>query len=215
MVKWTAPLLLCATALAAPAQQHTGSICGTVENELGQPAANVSIIAMPAALGGLLPRFKTDASGHYCATGLMVPNTYTLTADDPAAGYPSLAPGFYNQRPSQHVELTPQRPIATFNWRIPYKAASLRIHPTDASTGRPLTSIRYSLVLKGNPAIGITTASSPADLPILLPPDTDLLLEVKSPGYRPWPLDGSSGRLINAPSGAQADLDVALDPGQD
>ncbi len=214
-MKYAALLVFLTPPIAALAQQDIGTICGTVENELGQPAANIKVVAMPAVVGGIVPWFKTDAAGHYCAIHLIVQQTYQLTADDLDAGYPPMYDGLYSQQPLPDLELTFKHSQTTFNWRIPYKAARFHLRAMDAITGNPPRSIHYSLVLKSSPAIGRVTASGPADMQILLPPDTDLLLKVEAPGYWQWPANETPGYVINAGSLTEVNLDVPLQPHQD
>jgi hypothetical protein len=59
---------------------------------------------------------------------------------------------------------------------------------------------------------GVFTMSCDSDRMILVPPDRNLLLHVKSDGFREWDESSGTGKPVNVPSGNRLTLDVQLDP---
>ena len=58
----------------------------------------------------------------------------------------------------------------------------------------------------------IFTMSCYSDYVILVPPDRNLLLHVKSDGFREWDESLGTGKPLNVPSGSRLKLDVQLEP---
>jgi hypothetical protein len=54
--------------------------------------------------------------------------------------------------------------------------------------------------------------SCDSDRIVLVPPDRNLLLHVKSDGFREWDESIGTGKPVNVPSGNRVTLDVQLDP---
>jgi hypothetical protein len=221
-------------ALAAAAQTvETGSICGTVLDENGQPAPNVRVSAT-SLVCCREPQSRSDDAGHYCLSHLRCGH-YLLSADEEKLGYPNLRATFYTTAPFSErsdaiAVISVKHPQAELTFRIPYKAGFLRIQPSDAATGKPVPGMTFSLRVKSDPDLrsigGTRPASNDQVLPqqegdlvspreeddILLPPNEDILLKVSAPGYREWPYDGLPGYLINLLPGERATIDVPLQP---
>jgi hypothetical protein len=231
-MKSLAAHLALAVALSATAQTvETGSICGTVLDENGQPAPNVRVSATSLACC-VAPESRSDDSGRYCLSQLRFGH-YLLSADEEKLGYPDLRATFYStdslsKRSDTIATISVKHPQAELTFRIPYKAAFLRIHPSDPATGKPIPGMSFSLKVKSDPDLrsigGTRPASDDQVLPqeeddpvlpreeddILLPPNEDILLKVSAPGYRDWPYDGSAGYIINMLPGEHMTIDVAL-----
>jgi hypothetical protein len=222
-MKSLAALVVLTVALSATAQTvETGSICGTVLDENGQPADNVLVSATSLACC-LEPQSRSDDSGRYCLTHLRFGH-YLLSADEPKLGYPNMRATFYSaDPPSKRSEtiatLSAKHPQAELTFRIPYKGGFLRIQPSDAATGKLISGMSFSLKVRSNPDLrdigGTRPASDDPVLPreeddLLLPPNEDILLKVSAPGYREWPYDGSPGYVINLLPGEHMTIDVPL-----
>jgi hypothetical protein len=59
---------------------------------------------------------------------------------------------------------------------------------------------------------GVFTMSCYSDHVILVPPDENLLLHVKSDGFREWDESVGKGKPISVPRGTRLTLNVQLDP---
>jgi hypothetical protein len=57
----------------------------------------------------------------------------------------------------------------------------------------------------------VFTMSCYSDHVVLVPPDENLLLHVKSDGFREWDESVGKGRPINVPSGGELTLNIQLD----
>lgn len=206
-------LAMSSTAWAA----DTGSICGTVLDENGQPAKDVLIVA--TYLGphsGLFPASRSDDSGHYCLFNVPYGDNVPA-ADDPKRGYPN--PGFSifasvsaNKESPNVAHLSAEHPRATVDFRIPYRAAFLAIHLSDAITGKPKFALFYRLSAQKDPERSYMTGSQSAKDALLRPPNENILLRVSAPGYRDWPYDNSPGYVLNLLPGEHKTIDVPLQP---
>ena len=210
--------LLFGFAISSAAQTAgSGSICGTVLDENGQPAKNIRVTAVYlGAHTGPYPASRSDDSGHYCL-GNVPYGDNAPAADDPAHGYPNTQYGFYasgtDKKEALNIaHLRNEHPTATVDLRIPYKAAFLTIHLTDAITGKTQLALFYKLSAQTDPQRRYTFGSRSATDALLLPPNENVLLKVSAPGYREWPYDGSPGYILNLVPGERRTIDVPLQP---
>jgi hypothetical protein len=214
------PMVYLAFGLAISSAAQTtgsGSICGTVLDENGQSARNVLITAVyMGAHSGPYPATRSDDSGHYCLVNVPYGDNVPA-ADDPKHGYPNPQYSFYagdisKSDPNGVAHLTAEHPRATIDIRIPYKAAFLTLHLTDAITGKPQTNLFYKLSVQTNPQRGYISGSRYAADPLLLPPNENVLLKASAPGYREWPYDNSPGYVLNLLPGEHKTIEVQLQP---
>jgi hypothetical protein len=215
-MKTPAVYLAFALAISSAAQTAgSGSICGTVLDENGQPAKNILMTAVYlGAHSGPYPASRSDDSGHYCLVNVPYGDN-APAADDPAHGYPNPQYGFYasgadNKEPPNVAHLSAEHPQATIDVRIPYKAAFLTIHLTDAITGKPQLALFYKLSVQIDPQRRYMFGSRSATDGLLLPPNENVLLKVSSPGYREWPYDNSPGYVLNLLPGEHKIINVPL-----
>ncbi len=134
-----------------------------------------------------------------------------MSANDPEKGYPEMGSGFYSKispKPIHHTGTV----ASQADWRIPYKAGFLKIHLTDARSGRLIDGMRFDLVVRSRPKGGRRSGSWTSTTAFLLPPNEDVYFTVSAPGYRRWPEDGPKGRLLNLLPGATENLFIALQP---
>jgi hypothetical protein len=217
MTRVTVTLAFVIATSAAAQIPNTGSICGTVLDENGQPAKHAVVVAL--YLGphsGPLPNAQSDNTGHYCLEnvpfGQNIPSVVDLEH-----GYPNMWNSFYGSRPlgqksNDVADLSAARPRAVFDFRIPYKAAFLTIHPTDAITGTPKLALIYRVEVQSDPEHRELAGNQKSSEVLLLPPHENILLKVRAPGYREWPYDGSQGYVLNLLPGERKTIDVPLQP---
>ena len=190
-------------------------VCGTVFDENGDPARQVTVVAnYLGPHSGPIPSTRSYNTGNYCLDNVPFGQSM-LSVDDPEHGYPSMWSSFYNAKPldqqsNNTVELSSAHPDVTMDIRIPYKAAFVTIHLTDANTGAVKSSMIYDLEAQATPGGRTMTGSQDTDDALLIPPNENILLKVRAPGYREWPYDGSPGYLLNLPPGEHKTIDVPL-----
>ena len=191
----------------------TGSICGTTLDEKGAPAAFVRVVAIyVGANSGPYSMGETDQLGHYCVANVAV-GDYVMSADDPEKGYPQIWSIFYDSpSPKPKVSITAQNLQGHADWQIPYKAGSLKVHLTDARTGKQIIPMFFNLVLRARPDVGFIRGSCASTTPLLVPPNEDIYFTVSAQGYQEWPGDGTRGRLLNLLPGATEYFEIALQP---
>ena len=195
----------------------SGLICGTVFDENGQPAKHILMAAV--YLGphsGLYPASRSDDSGRYCLVNVPYGDN-APAADDPAYGYANSQASLYaraidNKVPVNVAHLSAEHPQATIEVHIPYKAAFLTVHLTDAITGKPQLALFYELSAQADPQGRYIKGSQSAKDQLLVPPNENVLLKVSAPGYREWPYDNSPGYVLNLLPGEHKTIDVTLQP---
>ena len=209
--------------VAAAQQEHpvpNGMIYGVVFTSEGEPAKLLTLKAMPVGvgLGTALPQTKTNDRGEYRFENLPWWGKYNIFADDEKAGYSSYSTGVAGKTQPAEVEVTPERPKAEFNVSLPPKAGFIRIHLTNRKTGGAIPAMKIVVGPMEKPdARPLTdplgfTMSCYSDHVILVPPDENLLLHVRSDGFGEWDESVGKGRPINVPSGNLLTLKVQLDP---
>jgi hypothetical protein len=188
-----------------------GSICGYVQDENAQPAADTLLIAMyVGAHSGPMPAVKTDSQGNYCVQNLSL-GEYQISAHDEDKGYPDLSGLFFAKyAPERIVSLSPAAPNGHVDVHIPYKAAFLSLLVIDSETGKPLIRASAKLAVRTDPDHRWMSTGMKPDRSILIPPNEDVILNVTSPGYGTWPDDGSKGMLVNLLSGDRQTIKVLL-----
>jgi len=165
---------------------------------------------------GLYPASRSDDSGHYCLVNVPYGDN-ALAADDPAHGYANSQASLYaraidNKVPVNVAHLSAEHPQATIEVHIPYKAAFLTVHLTDAITGKPQLALFYELSAQADPQGRYIKGSQSAKDQLLVPPNENVLLKVSAPGYREWPYDNSPGYVLNLLPGEHKTIDVTLQP---
>lgn len=203
---------------AAMGQQHEqptpkGTIYGTVVEQNGQPAKRVRLVAMPlgVGLGVALPSTRTDDHGKYRFENIPWWGRYTVLGKDDDAGYSFFSIGWVRDN-SPEVEISSEHPEAEFNLTLPPKAGFIRIHLADRSKGQTIPEMTVEIMASEKPKTPIFTMTCHSDKVVLVPPDTNLLLHVKSDGFREWDESIANGRAVNLPPGKHLTLHVQLDP---
>jgi hypothetical protein len=216
MKKWMVYLAFGLAISSAAQTAGSGSICGTVLDENGQLGKDIRLTAVYlGAHSGPYPATRSDDSGHYCLVNVPYGDN-APAADDPKRGYPNPQWSVYagdisKSNPEGVAHLTVEHPRATIAIRIPYKAAFLTLHLTDAITGKPQTNLFYKLNVQADPRRFMSGSQYAAD-PLLLPPNENVLLKASASGYREWPYDGSPGYVLNLLPGERKTIEIPLQP---
>ena len=208
-------LLLLAVATAQQRQQPAlnGTIYGIVVGQDGEPAKELGLTAEPlgVALAAMLPHTKTNDHGEYRFENLPRWGRYTVYADDEEAGYSNISTGPAGNRHPPEVEIKSEHPNAEFNFSLPPKAGFLEIHLRNRRNGATISAMILAVTPLEKPESSLFAMSCYSDHVILVPPDTNLLLHVKSDGFREWDESIGAGKPLNIPSGSRLALDVRLD----
>jgi hypothetical protein len=212
------------SAAAAQQQQRApnGVIYGVVITSDGEPAKGLGLTAMPVgvALATALPHAKTNDRGEYRFENLPWWGKYTVYADEEKAGYSSSSTGAVAKGDPSEVEVTPERPKAEFNLSLPPKAGFIQIHLSNRRTGGVIPAMTIAVMPMEKPDARlftdprVFTMSCYSDHVILIPPSENLLLDVKSDGFREWDESVGKGKPVNVPSGSLLTLNVQLDPAE-
>jgi len=211
VLKLLANLLLIGLAWA----QNRGVITGTVLDEHGSPVvkAKVLITEKGVFVGHRVLQFhETDADGHFRIAH--VPwGTYIVTVGKEDAGYADTGLGLHCNNAYPIVVLTEDSATADVTLNLGPKAGVLELEPvTDATTGNAIRMAAIRLKCAENPDLFIYTSA--AQRRFLIPPSTQVVIEVTAEGYRPWPGSSRSatdGRILLKPEEIQK-LKVALQP---
>ncbi len=190
-------LLACPDALltAAPAAD-SGTITGTVVNELSHPVRYAMVYAFTTggsaataiATAMALPWAETDAKGRFAIRRLRW-GTYTVGAEKP--GYAPVIgfENFYGRSQMPEVTVSPQTPTASVVVRIGPKAALLSGKIVSAQTGEPITHAGIDLRREGRPGAWVGE-SVPVQFTLAVPSEMALSLTVRAPGFEPWSWTG-------------------------
>jgi hypothetical protein len=209
--------LLVANALAQQPDQSVpaGVIFGIVLDQDGQPAKGLRLNAFPLGvpLGTVLPTTKTDLTGKYRFKDIPWWGRYTVYSEDDNAGYKNgiTGPPVRLGQPAE-ITLSSQDPVAEFDFRLPPKAGFLRIRLTNRRTGAVILGVGVSATSQEDSGGLIFSESCSSDRVILLPPDKDLLIHIKSPGFLEWGESRGNGKPLRIASGSSLDMDVQLEP---
>src|SRR3954469_3763369 len=210
---FVALVLLCvAAAQRQPAPR--GMIHGTVIGQDEMPSIAIRLVAEPlgVGLGAMLPHTTTNNTGEYRFENVPWWGRYTVYADDEKAGYSQISTGPAGDSHPPEVEITPEKPKSELNITLPPKAGFIQIHLKNRNTGAAISTMAIRVVSMENPELFLFTMSCDSGRVILVPPDKNLLLHVKSDGFREWDESEGTGKFINLPSGNLLTLDVHLDP---
>jgi hypothetical protein len=208
-------VLLLSVATAQVHQQPVlkGTIYGIVVGQDGEPAKRLGLTAEPlgVALAAVLPHTKTNDKGEYRFENVPWWGRYTVYADDEDAGYSVISTGPAGNGHPAEVEITPEHPEAELSVSLPPKAGFIEIHLTNRKNGAAIPGMVLAVTPLEEPESPLFTMSWYSDHIILVPPDTNLLLHIKSDGFREWDESIGTGKPLYVPSRSRLTLDVQLD----
>jgi len=202
---------ICSVPVMTSKAQQTGAISGTVVDENGQPLDHARVNAEPV---GSRPRssavryVETDGSGHFVVDRLAW-GTYRVFAKKEEAGYPDMQWSFYSNDIVTVATVTPGKLQSALQITLGPRCGVLTGSVTNALNGAPVNSgLRLSRA--DNPQEWMSI-SMPPKYRVLLPPSTDVLLQVSAPGFKTW----TPPEPVHLRSGEQMRLDIALEPSHD
>jgi hypothetical protein len=210
-----ASLLVLSTLLtqarAAEDTHREGRIVGTVINDEGEPIFEASVCiqitrSQETSFSCTGPR--TDKNGQFALDHVPMEEV-GVYADNTLAGYWAN----HSKHEAQKVRLTAEEPLARVVLTVGPRPGELKLTVKDKTTGQFLQSfnLRWITVDATN---WVISSDSTAGKPVLIPPDTDVIVEVLAAGYRTWfYLDPSNSQpILRLASGERKELNVELQP---
>lgn len=156
----------------------------------------------------LIRTVETDNRGQFRIDGLEW-GSYVLYAGKRSEWYPDTRYPLYRIRPAPKVMLSAKHLTAYAKVIIGPKAGVLVLSVRDAVTDHPVAS---QLLLRK--ADGSASMSMTATPEVLIPANTDVLLEVREPGFKPWIYGTPSKHSLCLGSGERMVIDVRLTPSE-
>jgi Carboxypeptidase regulatory-like domain len=192
--------------------QENGSIRGVVVDSSGVPIPGAKVNASP--LGGWkIVRFvqfaETDEQGRFVIERLQL-GKYAVFGMKEAAQYPNMSSSFYSNNVFPSAVLTASAPVAEVRVQLGPKAGILTGHITSAENGFPLNDAGLKLTRAAVPDEWLSTSVRP-EYSVLVPSNTDVLLEVSAPGFETWSLP----HPLRLSPGAEFRLDISLQRSHD
>ena len=212
-------IVLLIPCLAITQARPSGSIRGTVLDEYGNAVANAHVFADANRSGaGFLNAAdkETDDNGSFEFEQLPM-GEYRVSAAKPEAGYRSTRPDIFTKGPPVVANLTRDNPSATVPLQFAPKAGTLTGRVTDATTGEALPfTVKLTPVAHPNSYESTAGFDPRFDFTILIPADTDVMVEVQADGHERWvyadSAQPSQPLSLQMRSGSELHLDIALSP---
>jgi hypothetical protein len=215
-------ILLSAIAQASDSEDR-GSISGIVVDQLGNPVTNAHVTTRDLDLppntvevgGGVVPYAETDVQGRFLFKGLKVGHRYKVYSEKEEDGYPDMMLGMYNPTDTASIA-TATSSVSTERVIIHLgpKAARLKWNVKDAVSGDSIETPTFSFERRDSGASAGGTAL--ADEGVLVPSNTDLIVEISARRYRDWyygeALDKSTAASLRLVPGEEKTLQVQLQP---
>lgn len=193
-------------------------IVGTVLDQQSQPIKNIFVHAVSEETGMYMPTVDSNEAGHFVIEELQ-PGAYDIFGENDAAGYPDTSLPFYSDE--NPIKATVRDfDTATIVLVLGPRAGVLRGEVLDKTTGKAIESQHAPnfIVRKvSNPgAADSIEFIGPPKFRWLIPPETDVTLEVTAEGYKPWlyadPSDPSKLMPFRLESGEEKILNIQLEP---
>jgi hypothetical protein len=214
---------------SGPTAASQGStIHGVLIGQDGQPARKITVAALWICPAGSKScrisngRAVTDQNGEFRFNRVGL-GKYAAFAEDQEAGYGYGASSVADDpRYTGVAEITLEHPDAELRLFLPPQAGFLDVRLTDQSTGTEISTVTVSVALADNPNANrfqTTFERSNCELfghnvcYVLIPPDTQVIVRVSSPGYEGW--DGKNDtteRPLRIASGDRVTWEVRLKP---
>jgi hypothetical protein len=197
------------------AAERPGIVRGIVVDDSGAPVAAVQVsIDLSDGLPKVAPvrMTETDKNGHFLIGNLEF-GSYKVFAMKEAAGYPNTSFAFYSNQIFATATLTAKEPAVDLILKVGPMAGIT----TGLVTDEKNIPINATFLLRraSDPDSWISMSQRP-EYRILVPPKTDVLLEVSAPGYKTWYYGGAYDLMKRGPirleSREEMKLDVQLQP---
>ena len=193
-----------------------GIIYGAALDNDGRPAREIRLVAykLAGATGGYVPAgsTRTDQGGRFHFESIAAAGTYTVVAEDEAAGYSRGGNWPSGPLGSESVDLSPKSPEAELDLRLPPKAGFLLIHLVNRKPGEAIPHAEMIVTTDDQRPQTIFHWEGYSDRVVSVPSGRTLLLHISLSGFREWSESLGRGRPIRLRPLERMTLQVALDP---
>lgn len=192
-----------------PAQTQ-GRIIGSVVNDSDEPVGHASLCTSVVGTNSAHTECgaqRVDADGHF---DIRVPlETNRIFAENPQAGYQANNP----MEQGVHVKLSELEPVANVTIKIGPSPAEIVLDVVDRSTGNPVSAfvVRWIRIDDNGPVAATDSNKNH----VFVPPNVELLLTVRSPGYERWfytDVSAPSRPILRLAFGERKAISVELEP---
>lgn len=218
MAKEASLILLGVLLIGSAWAQDRGVITGTVLDEHGSPVVKAKVLITEKGvleMHRVLQFHETDADGHFRITRVRW-GTYIVTVGKEDAGYADTGLGLHCNNAYPIAFVTEDSPTADVTLKLGPKAGVLELESvSDVITGKEIRLAAIRLKCAENPELFIYTSA--ALRRFLIPPLTEVLIEISAEGYKSWPASDQAtteGKVFLRPEQTQK-LEVALQPDPD
>jgi hypothetical protein len=191
-----------------PAQTQ-GHIIGSVVNDSNDPVGHARLCTSVVRTNSAHTECGAqgaDADGNF---DIRVPlETNRIFAENPQAGYQAANNPMEQGVP---VNLNELEPVANVTIKIGPSPAEIVLDVVDRSTGKPVSAFVVRWIRIDDAPVAATDSNKNR---ILVPPNVELLLTVRSPGYERWFYTDVSARsrpILRLASGERKTISVELE----
>jgi hypothetical protein len=110
------------------------------------------------------------------------------------------------------VRLTAKHPNANLRVEVPPKPGLLDVRAINSAPKAEISDVTVSMKLPGRPKKQSSELGGETDGDFPVPPDRDVIVHVKSDGFREASETRGRGKVVHISSGARMTLEVHLDP---
>jgi hypothetical protein len=204
------------TMLVGQEQKPSGTVVGTVVDEVGSPVADAKVHAEPldqVPQRELVRYVSTDAQGNFSIEHLGF-GSYRVDAMKPADGYADAGFEFHSNGRQPKFALSSSTPKVSVLVVVGPKAGLITGPVSDAVTGKPVNATFHMWRISRPEVSYGENANSPCS--VLVAPNVDVGLEVLAQGYEPWFYPGDNVFPYSMPlklkSGEKLEMEIKLKP---
>lgn len=195
--------------------QSFGTIRGTVVDENGFPLANarVHVADTKPLYGSRVVDYHTTSLNGKFEIGHLAWATYAVMAGKESVGYADTGLAFQSNLDVPFVILSPATPSADVTVHLGPKAGVLDITSViDVVSGKDI-SRESGVTLRRVDHPNFFMSTSVTVHPLFVPALTEVIMEIRAEGYKPWPaLDAPDRGRLNLKPGQVVRMDIKLEP---
>lgn len=211
-------LMIATSAFAQDAFQSSKCnrvVQGEAVGQNGQHVAGLDLTLEPLGVDFdyVLPRTKTDQMGRYRFENICL-GRFTVFIRDDEAGYLAAYHVIFLRLTSHipEVRLTAKHLDVNLRVDVPPKPGLLDVRATSIVIKAGVPNATVVLKLEGRPNNQTIEFGLGADTGLPVPPDRDVLVRLKGPGFWQSQETGRREKVVHIPSGTRVTLEVHLAP---
>lgn len=196
-----------------------GLIDGTVVYEDGRPTKSAIVYASPLGrpIAAIIPQAETDETGYF---RIDIPiswfGKFAVVAKKEDEDYPDMSQQFYSEGKFKTITLTSGHPAETIIIRLGPKAGVLVGTVAEVVSNTPLSPcVEFRRASEPNNFLRVSGSVKP-QYKLLIPPDTDILVNISLDGYKTWyypgRIDHAAATPVRLGPGEKKTLDIRLEP---